>query len=197
MSIYKLELLMKQAKTGVQDRPVIAAANEVAERTGQSCLRRLNCLTGRLSPARPVRCWAQCPQCCWTALKKLAGIPDEVHLISKTVIEPIQKLKVTHLGNHNPRLHTDEVLLALCICANTDPNAERAMQQLSQLRGCEVHSTVILSSVDENVFSRLGVNLTCEPKYQTGKTVPPLRTLANRKTCKMYKASVDTLMGVG
>ena len=103
------------------------------------------------------------------ALKWLAGIDDEKHLISRAIIEPIQDLKVNHLGNHNPRLHTDEVLLALSICAATDPDAERAMQTLKRLEGCEVHSSVILSQVDERVFRSLGVNLTCEPKYQTSK----------------------------
>ena len=77
-----------------------------------------------------------------------------------------QNLKVQHLGNNNPRIHTDETLIALSICANTDPNAKKAMEQLSKLRGCEVHSTVILSQVDERTFKRLGINLTCEPKYQ-------------------------------
>jgi uncharacterized protein (UPF0371 family) len=103
------------------------------------------------------------------ALKTLAGIDDSIHLISPTVIEPIQKLKVDHMGNHNPRLHTDEVLIALSICAVTDENAAAAMKQLEQLRGCEAHSTVILSRVDENVFHKLGVNMTCEPQYQTKK----------------------------
>ena len=78
----------------------------------------------------------------------------------------MQHLKTKHLGNRNPRLHTNEVLIALSICAHTDTNAELAMEQLSKLRGCEVHSSVILSPVDENVFRRLGINLTCEPKYQ-------------------------------
>ena len=100
------------------------------------------------------------------ALKYLAGIDDSAHLISREIIEPIQDLKVEHLGNKNPRLHTDEVLLALSICAVTDHQAEMAMQQLGKLTGCEVHSTVILSQVDENVFRKLGVNLTTEPKYQ-------------------------------
>ena len=86
--------------------------------------------------------------------------------MSPEVIEPIQNLKVGHLGNINPRLHTDETLIALSICANTSPEAKCAMDQLSKLKGCEVHSTVILSSVDEITFKRLGVNLTCEPKYQ-------------------------------
>jgi uncharacterized protein (UPF0371 family) len=103
------------------------------------------------------------------ALKTLAGIDDSIHLISPTVIEPIQKLKVDHMGNHNPRLHTDEVLIALSICAVTDANAAAAMAQLGKLKGCEAHSTVILSRVDENVFHKLGLNITCEPQYQTKK----------------------------
>ena len=75
-------------------------------------------------------------------------------------------LKVNHLGNSNPRMHTDETLIALSICANNDENAKKAMEQISKLRGCEVHSTVILSAVDERIFKRLGINLTCEPKYE-------------------------------
>ena len=85
--------------------------------------------------------------------------------MSPHVIEPIQNLKTHHLGNQNPRLHTDETLLALSICATTDENAAKAMEQISKLWGCEVHSTVILSAVDERIFKRLGVNLTCEPKF--------------------------------
>ena len=103
------------------------------------------------------------------ALKTLGGISDEIHLISPVVIEPIQHLKVDHLGNRNPRLHTDEVLIALSISAATNPTAELAMEQLSKLRGCEVHSSVILSQVDERVFRRLGINLTCEPHYYQTK----------------------------
>ena len=87
-------------------------------------------------------------------------------MISPMVIDPIQHLKVDHLGNRNPRLHTDEVLIALSICAATDPLAEKAMEQLDKLRGCDVHSSVILSAVDEKVFKRLGVNLTCQPRYK-------------------------------
>ncbi len=103
------------------------------------------------------------------ALKVLGGIDDECHLISPEVIEPIQHLKVDNLGGRNPRLHTDEALLALSICAVTDENARVAMAQLPRLRNCEVHSSVILASVDVNVFRKLGVNLTCEPKYETKK----------------------------
>ena len=100
------------------------------------------------------------------ALKKLAGMRDSLHLISPVVLDPIQHLKVDHLGNRNPRLHTDETLIALSICAATNPMAELAMEQLDKLRGCEVHSSVILSPVDEKTFKRLGVNLTCEPRYK-------------------------------
>ena len=102
-------------------------------------------------------------------LKVLGGIDDSVHLISPHVIEPIQTLKCNYLGNRNPRLHTDEVLLALSISAATDEIAAKAMSMLPQLKNCEVHSTVILSQVDNNVFKRLGVNLTCDPRYQTHK----------------------------
>ena len=85
------------------------------------------------------------------------------------MIEPIQHLKVEHLGNHNPRLHTDELLIALAICAVTNPMAEYAMDQLGKLRGCEAHSSVILSHVDEDLFKKLGVNISFEPKYQAKK----------------------------
>ena len=100
------------------------------------------------------------------ALKALGGMPDDLHLISPVALDPIQHLKIDHLGNRNPRLHTDETLIALSISAATNPTAEMAMEQLSKLRGCDVHSSVILSSVDVNVFKRLGVNLTCEPRYK-------------------------------
>lgn len=103
------------------------------------------------------------------ALKELAGIPDEVDLISPTVIEPIGRLKTEIMGNRNPRLHTDEVLLALSICAVTSEIAKKALEQVKSLNGLEAHSSVILSRVDEQVFRKLGVNMTCEPKYQTKK----------------------------
>ena len=89
--------------------------------------------------------------------------------MSPQVIEPIQDLKVNHLGNHNPRLHTDEVLLALAICAVSDPQAKKAIEQLKGLKGCDAHSTVILSQVDKSTFHKLGVRLTCEPKHQSNR----------------------------
>ncbi len=103
------------------------------------------------------------------ALKRLAGIPKAEKLIPPEVIGPVQDLKLNYLGNHNPRLHTDEVLVALSITASQSKSAALALSQLPKLKGCEVHTSVILSAVDENVFRRLGVNLTCEPRYQTHK----------------------------
>ena len=107
--------------------------------------------------------------CLVNALKYLAGIDKKIPLIAPGVIEPIQHLKVEHMGNHNPRLHTDELLIALAICAVTNPMAEYAMDQLGKLRGCEAHSSVILSHVDADLFKKLGVNISFEPKYQAKK----------------------------
>ena len=101
------------------------------------------------------------------ALKTLGGINHELHLVSRTAIEPIQTLKTDYLGSHNPRLHTDEILIALSISAAADDAARLALAQLPKLKECEVHSTVILSSVDEKTFRRLGMHLTCEPAYET------------------------------
>jgi uncharacterized protein (UPF0371 family) len=103
------------------------------------------------------------------ALKSLAGIDDKIDLISPSIIQPVQVLKVDHLGNHNPRLHTDEVLIALAISAVTSPTAATALAQLSKLSGCEAHSSVILAQADIKTFKKLGVNITCEPQYQVKK----------------------------
>ena len=103
------------------------------------------------------------------ALKRLAGIDHEHHLISREALEPIQQVKVHHLGSVNPRLHSDEILIALAISATANPLAKRALDQLSALRGCEAHSSVILSPVDSHTYSRLGLRLTCEPQYETNK----------------------------
>ena len=90
-------------------------------------------------------------------------------LISPLVIEPICSLKTEHLGHKNPRLHVNEVLLALSICALTDINARNALEKLDELRCCEVHTSVILSGVDISTLRKLGVNLTSDPRYQTKK----------------------------
>ena len=164
--VYKLELLMKQANVSASDRKVIAAALAKEKETGNTAA-AMELPDGTILTGRTSDLLGASSALLLNALKYLAELPDETLLMSPHVIEPIQNLKVQHLGNNNPRLHTDETLLALSICANTDENAKKAMDQIARLRGCEVHSTVILSSVDERIFKRLGVNLTCEPKYQT------------------------------
>ena len=163
--ILKLEILMKKAGVTTADRKVVAPALQRAEETGKPAaameLPDGTMITGKTTPLLGASAALML-----NALKALAGVGKRIHLISPTVIDPIQHLKVDHLGNRNPRLHTDEVLLALSICAATNPTAELAMEQLGKLRGCEVHSSVILSAVDENVLKRLGINLTCEPRYK-------------------------------
>ena len=166
--IYKLELLMNQLGVTISDRAVVPAARERAEETDAPAV-AMELHDGSIITGKTSSLLGASSACLLNALKHLAGIPREVTLISPAIIEPIQHLKVEHMGNRNPRLHTDEVLIALSICAVTDPNAESAMEQLAKLHGGEVHSTVILSRVDENVFQRLGMNLTCEPKYQSKK----------------------------
>lgn len=162
--VYKLELLMKKAGVTPNDRSVIAPALQRAARTGAPAA-AMELPDGQIVTGRTSDLLGSSAALLLNALKTLAGISDEIHLISPVIIEPIQHLKVDHLGNRNPRLHTDEVLIALSICAATNPTAELAMEQLNSLRGCEVHSSVILSPVDEKVFRRLGVNITCEPQY--------------------------------
>ena len=163
--IMKLELLMKKAGVTPEDRPVVAAALERAEETGKPAA-AMELPDGRILTGKTSNLLGACAALLLNTLKALAGLEDGVHLIAPEVIDPIQHLKVDHLGNRNPRLHTDEVLIALSICAATDPKAEAAMEQLDKLRGCEIHSSVILSEVDEQVFKRLGANLTCEPRFK-------------------------------
>ena len=162
--ILKLELLMKKAGVAAEERKVVAPALEREEQTGLPGA-AMELPDGRIVTGKTSDLLGACSALLLNALKALAHIDDEIHLIAPEVIEPIQHLKVDHLGNRNPRLHTDEVLIALSMSAVTDPMAERAMEQLSKLRGCDVHSSVILSSVDEHTFKRLGVNLTCSPRY--------------------------------
>ena len=166
--VYKLELLMKQSGMTAADRPVVGAALAKAEATGAPAA-ALQLPDGRIVTGKTSSLLGASAALILNALKALGGIQDEMHLISPIIIEPIQDLKTEHLGNHNPRLHTDEILVALSICAATNPTAELAMRQLQSLRGCEAHSTVILSQVDDSMFRKLGINITCEPKYQTKK----------------------------
>ncbi len=162
--VLKLELLMNKAGITVNDRAVIGPALQKKEITGSPAA-AMELPDGTIVTGKTSDLLGASSALLLNALKTLAGIEDSVHLISPEVLEPIQHLKVGHLGSRNPRLHTDEALIALSICAATDEKAELAMQQLDKLRGCEVHSSVILSAVDEKVFRRLGTNLTCDPIY--------------------------------
>ena len=166
--VYKVELLMNKAGVSPEDRPVIAPALRRAEETGLPAA-AIQLPDGQIVTGKTSALLGASSAALLNALKALGGIQKDIHLISPIIIEPIQKLKTTHLGSINPRLHTDEILVALSICAATNPTAELAMAQLKKLRGCEAHSTVILSHVDEDTFRRLGVNLTCEPQYQSKK----------------------------
>ena len=161
----KLEILMKKAGICADDRKVVAPAMKRAEETGKPAA-AMELPDGTIVTGKTSSLLGASAALLLNVLKLMAEVDDDIHLIAPTVIDPIQHLKVDHLGNRNPRLHTDEVLLALSICATTDPLAEKAMEQLEKLRGCEVHSSVILSPVDEKVFKRLGVNLTCQPQYK-------------------------------
>ncbi len=167
-AVMKIELLMNKAGITPEINPTVSAALAKAEETGMPAA-SMELPDGRVITGKTSSLLGSSSAVLLNALKELAGLEDGLHLIAPEVIEPIQHLKVGHLGNHNPRLHTDETLIALSISAATDNNAERAMECLAQLSGCEAHSTVILSPVDTDVFRKLGVNMTCEPRYQTKK----------------------------
>lgn len=162
--VRKLAILMNQAHISTNKRKVVAAALAKEQETNAPAA-AMELPDGTILTGRTSELLGAVSALLLNALKHFAKLDDNILLMSPHVIEPITDLKVNHLGNNNPRIHTDETLLALSICATTDDNAKKAMEQISKLRGCEVHSTVILSAVDERIFKRLGINLTCEPKY--------------------------------
>ena len=166
--VYALELIMKQSKLDSSYRKVIAPALEKAEETNAPAA-AIELNDGTIVTGKTSELLGACAAMLLNALKILGGIDDSVHLIQPQVIEPIQHLKVNHLGNVNPRLHIDEILIALSISAATSEDAKIALSQLEKLRNCEAHSSVILSQVDTMMFKKLGINLTCEPCYQTKK----------------------------
>lgn len=167
-AVGKIELLMQKADISVADRAVVAAANAKADLTGAPAaaieLPDGKILTGKTSPLLGAG-----SAVILNALKALAGIDDKVELISPSVIRPVQHLKVGYLGNHNPRLHVEEILIALSISAAGSKRAAAALEQLGNLKGLEAHSSVILSSADKRTFKKLGVNITCDPRYQVKK----------------------------
>lgn len=163
--VYKIELLMKQAKIVTSMRSVVPAANELAAREGAPAA-ALELPDGSIATGKTSNLLGASAALLLNAVKELGGIPHERHLISPASIEPIQKLKVDYLGSTNPRLHTDEILIALSTCAASDEDAKRALEQLPKLKGCQVHTSVILSDVDIKTFKKLGIELTCEPVYE-------------------------------
>lgn len=164
--LYKLELLMKQAYITPEDRAVVNAALERETDTGHPGV-AIELPSGDLITGKTSDLLGASAAALLNALKVLGDINHKIHLVAPEAIEPIQTLKTHYLGSKNPRLHTDEILTALSISAATDANAKLALKQLPKLKGCEAHSSVLLSSVDENIFKKLGVHLTCEPKYES------------------------------
>jgi len=167
-SVNKIKLIMKQTGISLDERPVIEAALKKAEATDGPAV-AIEIGEDRLVTGKTSTLMGASAAAVLNALKALAGINENMHLISPAVIEPVQQMKVRYMGNHNPRLHVDEVLIALSVSAATNPMAELAMQQIPKLHGMEAHATVILAATDESLFKKFGVNITCEPQYQTKK----------------------------
>ena len=163
--VFKLELLMKQAHISTEDRRTTSAALLRAEVTGAPAA-ALELSDGRIITGKTSDLLGASAALLLNTLKELAEIPHETHVISPASIEPIQKLKTAYLGSKNPRLHTDEVLIALSSSAATSDVAKKALEQLPKLKGCQVHSSVMLSAVDRTIFQKLSVQLTCEPVYE-------------------------------
>ena len=165
---YKIGLLMKQNKLSTSDRKVVAIALDKAEATGAPAA-AIELADGRILTGKTTNLLGACAAMLLNALKSLAKIPKEVDIIDAAVIEPIQKLKVESFGSNNPRLHTDEILIALSMSAVTNPTAKLAMAQLPKLKDTEAHATVILSETDTRTLKKLGIRLTTEPAYETDR----------------------------
>ena len=163
--LYKLELLMNQAKTSTDDRKVAKAAMDREQETGHPAM-AIELTDGRIITGKTGDLLGAASAALLNALKVLAGIEKEKYLVAADAITPIQTLKTEYLGSCNPRLHTDEILIALSASASSDELAALALSQLPKLKGCDAHSTVILSSVDSDLLRKLGIQLTCEPKYE-------------------------------
>ena len=163
---YKIGLLMKQSRLKTSDRHVIAPALKRAEETGAPAA-AIELADGSIITGKTTALLGACSAMLLNALKKLAGISEDIDILDASVIEPIQRLKVDSFGAVNPRLHTDEILIALSMSAVTNPTARRAMEQLPKLNGTDAHATVILSATDTGILKKLGVRVTTEPIYET------------------------------
>ncbi|MBP3876342.1 MAG: DUF1846 domain-containing protein [Lachnospiraceae bacterium] len=166
--VHRIELLMKKAGISTADRPVVAAANIRAEQTGNPAA-AMELPDGTILTGRTSELLGASSALLLNALKYQAGLDDDVKLIPQNFIEPIMGLKTGVLGGSSSLLHLDEILIALTLAAVTDPKAQKALDHLPDLVGCEAHSSVILSQIDEGVFKKLGMNLTCEAHYESKK----------------------------
>ncbi len=164
--VAKIEIIMNKAGISISDRVVVAAAQEVENETGLPAV-AIQMHDGKIITGKTKNLLGPSAAAILNALKYLAGIDDKTELIPPALIEPVQDLKVTFLGCNNPRLHVDEVLVALSVSAANNPIAAKALSMLPRLEGCESHSSVILSSADAGVFRKIKINLTCEPQYQS------------------------------
>ena len=162
---YKIELLMNQAGVTTHDRKVVDAALDLAAKTDGPAA-ALELPDGRIVTGKTSKLLGASAALILNALKELAGIEHNVHVISPEAIEPIQKVKTEYLGSRNPRLHIDEVLIALSISASADPVAELALNQIPKLKGCQAHTSVMLANVDVRLFQKLSIQTTSEPKYE-------------------------------
>lgn len=166
---FKLELLMNQASVNVSSRTVVNAAKEKSDKCDGKPAVAIELPDGKIVTGKTGDLLGAASSALLNALKELAGISHDIDLVSSEFISPIQTLKTEYLGSRNPRLHTDEILIALSSSCAANPLAKEALKQIPKLNGCDVHSTVILSSVDSKLFKRLGMNLTCEAEYEEEK----------------------------
>ena len=166
--VYKIELLLKQAHASLEDRKVVPASLKREQETGGPAA-AMELEDGRIITGKTSDLLGASSALLVNVLKELAGIDHEKHVISPDAIRPIQVLKTNYLGSKNPRLHMDETMIALSISAATNPDARLALEQLPKLSGCQAHTSVMLSSVDIEAFRKLGIALTCEPKFEKEK----------------------------
>ncbi len=160
--VQKIQMLFNQAKITTATRKVTTVAKQRRDETGTPCA-AIELADGTMITSKSTDLLGPSAALLLNATKYLAGIDHNVRLIPQNMIEPIQKTKIDYLGGNNPRLHTDEVLVALSVLSQADENCRKALAQLPALRGCQVHSTVMLSEVDHKIFKKLGIGLTCDP----------------------------------
>lgn len=167
-STYKVELLINQANACLEDRTVSLHAEKLAKKNSSPAV-AIKLHDGTIITGKTSALFGASSSALINAIKHLANIPHDVDLLSPVIVSPIQKLKVKILHGVNPRLHTDEVLIALSISAATNPTSALALEQLGKLQGAEGHSSVILAQVDDSVFKKIGINMSCSAFYETKK----------------------------